>query len=98
MLKMHEIEKYKYKQWVTVHPHAYTHPARKAKPVRSEGIDAKCNDSLLNKEVGITDQCSRMFDSKNNRNIAKNISKTMLYDADDVDDFCWRSRGPRPEN
>jgi hypothetical protein len=92
MLKMHEIEKYKDKQWVTVrvNPHAYTHPARKAKPEKEERKELmlKVMAACLTKKWESRTNVVYMFYSKDNRNIAQNISKTMLYDADDVDDFC----------
>jgi hypothetical protein len=93
MLKMHEIEKYKYKHWVTVrvNPHGYTHPARnKAKPGKEERKELmlKVMKACLTKLWESRTNVVYMFYSENNPNIAKDISKTMLYDADDVDEFC----------
>ena len=93
MLKMHEIEKYKDKQWVTVrvNPHAYTHPARnKAKPGKEERKELmlKVMKACLTKLWESRTNVVYMFYSETNRNIAKDISKTMLYDADDVENFC----------
>jgi hypothetical protein len=92
MLKMHGIEKYKGKQWVTVrvNPHGYTHPARKPKPGKEERKELMLNvmKACLTKKWESRTHVVYMFYSKDNRNIAKNISKTMLYDADDVEIFC----------
>jgi len=92
MLKMHGIEKYKDKQWVTVriNPHGYTHPARKAKPKKEERKELmlKVMEACLTKKWESRTNVVYMFYSKNNPNIAQRISKTMLYDAEDVDDFC----------
>jgi hypothetical protein len=93
MLKMHGIEKYKDKQWVTVriNPHAYTHPTRnKAKPTKEERKELMLNvmEACLTKRWKSRTNVVYMFYSENNPNIAKNISKTMLYDADDVENFC----------
>jgi len=92
MLKMHGIEKYKGKQWVTVrvNPHGYTHPARKPKPGKEERMELMLNvmKACLTKKWESRTHVVYMFYSKDNRNIAKNISKTMLYDADDVEIFC----------
>tara|TARA_B110001452_G_scaffold95402_1_gene78846 strand:+ start:163 stop:1656 length:1494 start_codon:yes stop_codon:yes gene_type:complete len=93
MLKMHEIEKYKDKQWVTVrvNPHAYTHPARnKAKPGKEERKELmlKVMKSCLTKKWESRSHVVYLFYSKDNNNIAQNIDKTMLYDAEDVDNFC----------
>ena len=92
MLKMHGIEKYKYKHWVTVriNPHGYTHPDRKAKPEKEERKELmlKVMKACLTKLWESRTNVVYMFYSETNRNIAKNISKTMLYDADDVYEFC----------
>tara|TARA_B110001452_G_scaffold171863_1_gene143938 strand:- start:620 stop:2170 length:1551 start_codon:yes stop_codon:yes gene_type:complete len=92
MLKMHEIEKYKDKQWVTVrvNPHGYTHPAHKPKPKKEERKELmlKVMKACLTKKWESRTNVIYMFYSENNPNIAKNISKTMLYDAEDVDNFC----------
>ena len=92
MLQMHGIEKHKDKQWVTVrvNPHGYTHPARKAKPGKEERKELmlKVMKACLTKLWESRTHVVYMFYSKDNNNIAKNISKTMLYDAEDVDNFC----------
>ena len=93
MLKMHEIEKYKYKHWVTVriNPHGYTHPDRyKRKPEKEERKELmlKVMKACLTKLWESRTNVVYMFYSKNNPNIAQRISKTMLYDAEDVDEFC----------
>jgi hypothetical protein len=93
MLQMHGIEKQKDKQWVTVrvNPHAYTHPARnKAKPGKEERKELmlKVMKACLTKLWESRTHVVYMFYSKDNNNIAKNISKTMLYDAEDVENFC----------
>ena len=92
MLEMHEIEKYKDKQWVTVrvNPHGYTHPARKAKPEKEERKELMLNvmKSCLTKKWESRSHVVYLFYSKDNNNIAQNIDKTMLYDAEDVENFC----------
>ena len=92
MLKMHGIEKYKDKQWVTVriNPHGYTHPALKAKPEKEERKELmlKVMEACLTKKWESRSHVVYLFYSKDNRNIAQNIDKTMLYDADDVENFC----------
>ena len=92
MLKMHGIEKYRGKQWVTVriNPHAYTHPARKAKPEKEERkkLMLKVMKACLTKKWESRSHVVYLFYSKDNNNIAQNISKTMLYDAEDVENFC----------
>jgi len=93
MLKMHEIEKYKDKQWVTlrINPHGYTHPTRnKAKPTKEMRKELMLNvmEACLTKKWESRTNVIYMFYSENNPNITRNFSKTMLYDAEDVDDFC----------
>jgi len=93
MLQMHGIEKYKDKQWVTVrvNPHAYTHPARnKAKPGKEERKELmlKVMKACLTKKWESRAHVVYLFYSKDNNNIAQNIDKTMLYDAEDVENFC----------
>ena len=92
MLQMHGIEKHKDKQWVTVrvNPHAYTHPARKAKPGKEERKELmlKVMKACLTKKWDTKIHVVYLFYSETNGNITQRINKTMLYDAEDVDKFC----------
>jgi len=85
---------------VRVNPHAYTHPAGKAKPGKEERKELMLNvmKACLTKKWDTKIHVVYLCYSETNPNITQRISKTMLYDAEDVDEFCWRSRGPRPEN
>jgi hypothetical protein len=75
---------------VRVNPHAYTHPARKAKPDKKERkkLMLKVMKTCLTKKWETKIHVVYMFYSKDNGNITQRISKTMLYDAEDVDEFC----------
>tara|TARA_B110001452_G_scaffold225468_1_gene199440 strand:- start:198 stop:1676 length:1479 start_codon:yes stop_codon:yes gene_type:complete len=75
---------------VRVNPHAYTHPARKAKPDKKERKDLmlKVMKTCLTKKWETKIHVVYMFYSETNGNITQRISKTMLYDAEDVDNFC----------
>ena len=74
---------------VRVNPHAYTHPAGKAKPEKEERkkLMLKVMKTCLTKKWETKIHIVYMFYSKDNGNVTKNISKTMLYDAEDVEDF-----------
>ena len=75
---------------VRVNPHTYTHPARKAKPDWEERKELMLNvmKACLTKKWDTKIHVVYMFYSETNGNITQRISKTMLYDAEDVDEFC----------
>jgi hypothetical protein len=75
---------------VRVNPHAYTHPAGKAKPDWEERkkLMLKVMKTCLTKKWNTKIHVVYMFYSETNGNITQRISKTMLYDAEDVDEFC----------
>ena len=75
---------------VRVNPHAYTHPAGKAKPDWEERKELmlKVMKTCLTKKWNTKIHVVYMFYSETNGNITQRISKTMLYDAEDVDNFC----------
>ena len=75
---------------VRVNPHAYTHPAGKVKPDWEErkelmlSVMKACLTKKWETKIHVVYLCY----SETNGNITQRISKTMLYDAEDVDDFC----------
>jgi len=75
---------------VRVNPHTYTHPARKAKPDWEERKELMLNvmKACLTKKWDTKIHVVYMFYSETNGNITQRISKTMLYDAEDVENFC----------
>ena len=75
---------------VRVNPHGYTHPAGKAKPDWEERKELmlKVMKVCLTKKWDTKIHVVYMFYSETNGNITQRISKTMLYDAEDVDEFC----------
>jgi len=75
---------------VRVNPHAYTHPAGKAKPDWEERKELmlKIMKACLTKKWETKIHIVYMFYSKDNRNITQRISKTMLYDTEDVEEYC----------
>jgi hypothetical protein len=75
---------------VRVNPHTYTHPAGKAKPDKKERKELmlKVMKACLTKKWETKIHVVYMFYSETNGNITQRISKTMLYDAEDVDEFC----------
>ena len=75
---------------VRVNPHAYTHPAGKAKPEWEERkeLTLKVMKACLTKKWDTKIHVVYMFYSETNGNITQRISKTMLYDAEDVEIFC----------
>tara|TARA_B100000795_G_C22781702_1_gene432634 strand:+ start:76 stop:1650 length:1575 start_codon:yes stop_codon:yes gene_type:complete len=77
---------------VRVNPHAYTHPAGKAKPDKKERKELmlKVMKACLTKKWDTKIHVVYMFYSETNGNITQRISKTMLYDAEDVENFCRR--------
>jgi hypothetical protein len=66
-----------------------THPAGKAKPDWEERKELmlKIMKACLTKKWETKIHVVYMFYSKDNRNITKNISKTMLGGAEDVEEF-----------
>jgi hypothetical protein len=75
---------------VRVNPHAYTHPAGKAKPDWEERKELmlKVMKACLTKKWETKIHVVYLCYSETNPNITQRISKTMLYDAEDVDNFC----------
>ena len=75
---------------VRVNPHGYTHPARKAKPGKEERKELMLNvmKACLTKKWDTKIHVVYLCYSETNPNITQRISKTMLYDAEDVDEFC----------
>ena len=75
---------------VRVNPHGYTHPAGKAKPDKKERKELmlKVMKTCLTMKWDTKIHVVYMFYSETNGNITQRISKTMLYDAEDVDEFC----------
>ena len=74
---------------VRVNPDAYTHPDGKAKPEweMRKVLMIKVMKACLTKKWDTKIHVVYMFYSENNPNITRNFSKTMLYDAEDVDNF-----------
>jgi hypothetical protein len=75
---------------VRVNPHAYTHPDGRAKPdwEMRKVLMIKVMKACLTTKWDTKIHVVYMFYSENNPNITRNFSKTMLYDAEDVDNFC----------
>ena len=75
---------------VRVNPHGYTHPAGNAKPEKEERkeLTLKVMKACLTKKWDTKIHVVYMFYSETNGNITQRISKTMLYDAEDVNEFC----------
>jgi len=74
---------------VRVNPDAYTHPDGKAKPEweMRKVLMIKVMKACLTKKWDTKIHVVYMFYSENNPNITRNFSKTMLYDAEDVENF-----------
>jgi hypothetical protein len=75
---------------VRVNPDAYTHPDGRDKPEweMRKVLMIKVMKACLTKKWDTMIHVVYMFYSENNPNITRNFSKTMLYDAEDVDNFC----------
>jgi len=75
---------------VRVNPDAYTHPDGRDKPEweMRKVLMLKVMKACLTKKWDTMIHVVYMFYSENNPNITRNFSKTMLYDAEDVDEFC----------
>jgi hypothetical protein len=75
---------------VRVNPDAYTHPDGRDKPEweMRKVLMIKVMKACLTKKWDTMIHVVYMFYSENNPNITRNFSKTMLYDAEDVDEFC----------
>ena len=80
-----------------INPHGYTHPAGKVKPEKEERMELmrKVMKACLTKKWETKIHIVYMFYSKDNGNVTKNISKTMLYDAEDVEDFSTKGKKSR---
>ena len=74
---------------VRVNPHSYRAPG-KVKPLQKDRkhLMLKVLEACLTKEWDTMIHIVYMFYSADNPNITQNISKTMLYDAQDVENFC----------
>jgi len=74
---------------VRVNPHSYRAPGR-LKPLQKDRkhLMLKVLEACLTKEWATMIHIVYMFYSADNPNITQNISKTMLYDAQDVEKFC----------
>jgi len=74
---------------VRVNPHSYR-AAGRLKPLQKDRkhLMLKVLEACLTKEWDTMIHIVYMFYSADNPNITQNISKTMLYDAQDVEKFC----------
>ena len=72
---------------VRVNPHGYRAPGT-VKPRNRKYLMLKVLEACLTKEWDTMMHVLYMFYSADNPNITQNISKTMLYDAQDVENFC----------
>jgi len=75
---------------VRVNPHGYTHPIGKAKPDWEERKKLMLNvmKACLTKKWDTKIHVVYLCYSETNPNITQRLSKTMLYDAEDVENFC----------
>ena len=78
---------------VRVNPHSYRAPGT-VKPLQKDRkhLMLKVLEACLTKEWDTMIHVVYMFYSADNPNITQNISKTMMYDAQDVENFCQSSK------
>ncbi len=75
---------------VRVNPHSYKAPPKTIKPSQDErkALMLRVMQSCLDREWETPIHVVYMFYSTDNANITRNIGKTLLFDAKDVDAFC----------